>query len=387
MTTLQDEARRSAIAEYEVLDAPAADLEGLVWLAATLCEVPKAVINIIDDRLQHQVAAFGFAADVCSREDSMCAAVFERAEQVVVADSREDARFAHNPFVAGEIAHVRFYASSPLVTPDGIPIGTLCVFDDEVGELTPDRRQGLALLAEQVVEALELRRVARELRHSNQQLESFAGQIGHDLRNPLTAVAGFIELAATSPELDDAPDAKQSLARADAAAARMHAMISDLLDYARFGGAKPRREPLDLPGLVAAVLDDLGPAVAESGARVSSEVRVDAVGDPTLVRALLQNLVANAIKFTAASGAAPRIDIRASEIDGGCLLTVDDDGPGVPVDQRERVFELMERGRAGVPGLGIGLATCRRIVEAHGGRIGIDDSPLGGARVWATLPR
>ncbi|TPX03990.1 GAF domain-containing protein, partial [Schumannella luteola] len=309
MTTLQDEARRSAIAEYEVLDAPAADLEGLVWLAATLCEVPKAVINIIDDRLQHQVAAFGFAADVCSREDSMCAAVFERAEQVVVADSREDARFAHNPFVAGEIAHVRFYASSPLVTPDGIPIGTLCVFDDEVGELTPDRRQGLALLAEQVVEALELRRVARELRHSNQQLESFAGQIGHDLRNPLTAVAGFIELAATSPELDDAPDAKQSLARADAAAARMHAMISDLLDYARFGGAKPRREPLDLPGLVAAVLDDLGPAVAESGARVSSEVRVDAVGDPTLVRALLQNLVANAIKFTAASGAAPRIDI------------------------------------------------------------------------------
>jgi len=388
MSTLQEVARREAIAEYGVLDAPAADLEGLVWLAATLCEVPKAVINIIDDRWQHQVAAVGFEAAVCSREDSMCAKVFERAEQVVVADASHDARFAANPFVTGEIADVRFYASSPLVTPDGIPIGTLCVFDDAVGELTPERARGLRVLADQVVDALELRRVARELRHSNEQLESFAGQIGHDLRNPLTAVTGFIELAATSPELDDAPEARESLARADAAAGRMNAMISDLLDYARLGGAKPRREPLDLADLVASVLDDLGAVIAESGASVTSSVAgVAAIGDATLVRALLQNLVANAVKFSRASGAAPHIDIRAVEADGGCRITVDDDGPGVPEAQRSRVFDLMERGDAsGVPGLGIGLATCRRIVDSHGGRIGIDDSPLGGARVWVTLP-
>jgi len=389
MTTLQDTVRREAIDGYGVLSAPAADLEGLVWLAATLCQVPTAVINIIDERWQHQVAAVGFEAAVCSRDDSMCAAVFQRAEQVVVPDARLDERFAANPFVTGEIGAVRFYASSPLVTPDGIPIGTLCVFDEVVGELTPERARGLALLADQVVDALELRRVARELRHSNEQLESFAGQIGHDLRNPLTAVAGFVELAATSPELDSAPDARQWLARADAAAGRMQAMIADLLDYARLGGAHPRRESLDLPEIVATVIDDLDATIADTGARVTADVPGTVVGDPTLVRALLQNLVANAVKFSAAAGATPpRVDIRASEVDGVCRITVDDNGPGVPAEQRMRVFDLMERGSAeGVPGLGIGLATCRRIVEAHGGRIGIEDSPLGGARVWATLPQ
>jgi len=385
--TIQDVTRREVIAEYAVLADSTADLEGLVWLAATLCDVPKAVINIIDDRSQHQIAALGFAADVCSREDSMCAAVFERGDQVVVDDARDDVRFALNPFVTGVIAEVRFYASTPLVTPRGVAIGTLCVFDDEVGELTPERRQGLRVLAEQVVDALELRRIARELRHSNEQLESFAGQVGHDLRNPLTAVAGFIELAAMSPELTDAPRAAYALARADAATTRMEAMIADLLDYARLGGATPRRERVELAELVAAVVDDLDTVITASDAEVTADADVALVGDPTLLRALVQNLVANALKFSAASGAVPRVDLRATALDGGCLLTVDDNGPGIPVEQRDRVFGLMERGDAGdVPGLGIGLSTCRRIVETHGGRIGVDESPLGGARIRVVLP-
>lgn len=388
MPTIQDETRRELIAEYGVLVEPAADLEGLVWLAATLCEVPTAVINIIDDRWQHQIAAVGFEAEVCSREDSMCAVVFQQGAQVEVADARVDDRFASNPFVTGEIAHVRFYASSPLVTPDGITIGTLCVFDEEVGELSPEHSRGLGLLAEQIVEALELRRIARELRHSNEQLESFAGQIGHDLRNPLTAVAGFIELAAMDPNLADAPHAAYALERADAATTRMGAMITDLLDYARLGGSQPRREELDLAGIVADVLDDLDAVITASGAQVTAELDATAVGDETLIRALLQNLVANALKFSAASGAVPRVDIRSTAVDGGCRITVDDNGPGIPVDAREKVFDLMERGDAGeVPGLGIGLSTCRRIALAHGGRIGVEDSPLGGARLRVTLPR
>ncbi len=387
MPTVQDVTRREVIAEYGVLTEPTADLQGLVWLAATLCEVSTAVINIIDDRWQHQIAAVGFDADVCSREDSMCAVVFQQGVQVEVADARVDDRFAANPFVTGAIASVRFYASSPLVTPGGIPIGTLCVFDEEPGELSPDRSRGLGLLADQIVDALELRRIARELRHSNEQLESFAGQIGHDLRNPLTAVAGFIELAAMDPRLADAPHAAHALERADAAADRMGAMITDLLEYARLGGAQPRRDDLDLAPIAAAVVDDLDTAITSSVATVTAGFDARVTGDETLLRALLQNLVANALKFSVASGVSPHVDIRSVAIEGGTRLTVDDNGPGIPLDQRDRVFGLMERGDAGdVPGLGIGLSTCRRIVEAHGGRIGVEESPLGGARVWVVLP-
>ncbi len=389
MPTAQDVTRLEAIAEYRLIDEPPTmDLQGLVQLAATLCGVSTAVINIIDDRSQHQIAAVGLEPAVCSREDSMCARVFQKPGHVEVRDARTDPRFADNPFVTGVIAHVRFYASSPLITPTGVPIGTLCVFDEEPGELTADKSDGLKLLAGQVVDVLELRRLTRELGEANAQLENFAGQVSHDLRNPLTALSGFIELAADSPELADAPRAARALARAESAAARMATMITDLLDYARIGGAAVRGADIDVPALVAAVTEDLDAALQDAGASVEVEGVSSITGDETLLRVLVQNLIANAVKFTAAAGTVPRVRVRVDELFGGWRLTVDDNGPGVPEAERDRVFELMERATdAEVPGLGIGLSTCRRIAEAHGGRIGIDRSELGGASVWVLLPR
>ena len=388
MITAEDITRRVAIAEYRLDGAhPEPDLESLAELAATICHVSTAVINIIDDRYQHQIAAVGFQAAICAREDSMCAVVFQNKEQVVVADARVDQRFSDNPFVTGELASVRFYASSPLVTPDGIPIGTLCVFDEETGDLDAEKSRAIDLLAHQVVEVLELRKTTRELSQSNDQLAHFAGQIGHDLRNPLMAVSGFLELATDSPEMVNAPFAATVIARAESAASRMAIMITDLLTFAQAGGSQPRREQVDLQFLVNSVVEDLHSAIEETGANVVVDAPVRLLGDPTLLRALLQNLVANAIKFSAAAGETPLVEIRAQEISAGWRLTVDDNGPGIVPEQRERVFDLMDRGTAhGVSGLGIGLSTCRRIVQAHGGRIGVEDSALGGASVWVVLP-
>ena len=388
MITAEDITRRVAIAEYR-LDGehPEPDLEDLAELAATICRVSTAVINIIDDRYQHQIAAVGFQAAICAREDSMCAVVFQNKEQVVVFDARVDQRFSNNPFVTGELASVRFYASSPLVTPDGIPIGTLCVFDEETGDLDAEKRRAIDLLAHQVVEVLELRKATRELSQSNEQLAHFAGQIGHDLRNPLMAVSGFLELATDSPEMVNAPFAATVIARAESAASRMAIMITDLLTFAQAGGSQPRREQIDLQLLVNSVVEDLHSVIEETGATVLVDAPVRLLGDPTLLRALLQNLVANAIKFSAAAGETPVVAVRAQQISAGWRLTVDDNGPGIAPHQRESVFGLMDRGTAhGVSGLGIGLSTCRRIVQAHGGRIGIEDSVLGGASVWVVLP-
>jgi signal transduction histidine kinase len=388
VATAQDIARREAIADYRVVgEPPQPDLDGLVRLAATLCGVSTAVINIIDDRMQHQVAAVGFEPATCSREDSMCAVVLQHPGHVMVSDARADERFARNPFVTGEIARVRFYASSPLVTPDGIAIGTLCVFDESPGELRAEHSAALDVLAHQVVDVLELRRLTHELARSNEQLASFAAQVSHDLHNPLMALSGFLELASDSPEMAHAPHAAAALGRAESAAERMTALVSDLLDFARVGGAQPRRGAVEMQRICREALDDLSALVRSTDAVVHIDAPIRPTGDPTLLRALIQNLVANALKFTAASGAAPRIDVRGEVLAGGWRLTVDDNGPGVPVERRDRMFELMERGASSaVEGLGIGLATCRRIVQSHGGRIGIADSPAGGTRVWVTLP-
>ena len=388
MSSVQDLARREAIDDYQLLGRTAEpDLQRLVELAAAVCDVPTAVINIVDDRQQHQIAAIGLSASACSREDSMCARVLDDRQQVAVPDARLDERFKDNPFVTGAVARVRFYASSPLVTPMGVPIGTLCVFDDSPRRLSVAAGRALDVLAEQVVDVLELRRLTRELARSNEQLTQFAGQISHDLRNPLAALTGFLELAADSPELADAPDAAELLARAESSAARMTAMIGDLFDFARIGGSG-RTAVVDLQDEAGAVLEDLSAQIDSAGAEVVVAGLPKVSGDATLLRALLQNLVANAVKFSAAGGSRPVVRVEAEHITGGWRLTVDDNGPGVPPADRERVFELLARGddNQDVEGLGIGLSTCRRIVQSHGGRIGIADSELGGASVWVSFP-
>lgn len=388
MSTAHDVTRRDAIAQYRLVGEPfEPDLQGLIELAATVCGVPTAVINIIDDRMQHQVAAVGIQAASCEREDSMCAAVISQPGRVVVPDARLDGRFAQNAFVTGEIANVRFYASSPLITPSGVAIGTLCVFDDEVGELSDASSRALDLLAHQVIDVLELRRVQRDLLESNEQLESFATQVSHDLRNPLTALTGFLELAADSPEMAGAPRAAQSLARAEAAAGRMTSMVTDLLDFARMGGARPHITQVDVAETVDAVLEDLDGALVRTGAEVTVEASTFVRGDDTLLRVLLQNLIANAVKFTVAAEKVPDVRVSVETLPDGWRISVDDNGDAVPVELRERVFEPMQRGHgADVQGIGIGLATCRRIVEAHGGTIGLDASPAGGTRAWFVLP-
>ncbi|KQR89216.1 sensor histidine kinase [Microbacterium sp. Leaf179] len=388
MSTAHDVTRREAIAQYRLVGEPSEpDLQGLVELAATICGVPTAVINIIDDRMQHQVAAVGIQAASCAREDSMCAAVISTPGRVVVPDARLDERFARSGFVTGEIAHVRFYASSPLITPAGVAIGTLCVFDDVVGELSDASSRALDLLAHQVIDVLELRRVQRDLIESNASLEHFAVQVSHDLRNPLTALTGFIELASDSPEMAAAPRAAQSLVRAEAAAGRMTSMVTDLLDFARMGGTRPHLVEVDVADTVDAVLEDLDGALVRTGAEVTVDASARVIADDTLLRVLLQNLIANAVKFTVAAEKTPTIRVSVEVLPDGWRISVDDNGEAVDPELRERVFEPMQRGHGGeVPGIGIGLATCRRIIDAHRGSIGLDASPAGGTRAWFVLP-
>lgn len=388
MTTVDDATRVEAIATYDLLASPPrSELQGLVRLAALVSGVSTAVINIIDDRFQHQIAAVGIEPAVCAREDAMCAAVLAEPAPVIIQDAREDARFRDNPYVDGRRADLRFYASTPLVTPDGVVIGRLCVFDETVRDLDPEAQRALEILARQVIDVLELRRITRELTASNEMLTQFAGQISHDLRNPLTALTGYLELASDSPDIDLAPQAARSLAHAESAADRMAAMIADLLEYARRGSAAPNPQSVQLDELTADVIADLRVPIAESSATIAVDADLEVWADRTLLGVVIQNIVANAVKFAAAAGVRPHVEVTGTLMSSGSLITVDDNGPGVPRELRKRVFDLMDRGNAeGVDGLGLGLATCRRILQAHGGRIAIDDSPLGGARVRITLP-
>nr|WP_246305660.1 GAF domain-containing sensor histidine kinase [Nocardioides marinisabuli] len=394
-----DRRRVVEIDRYQVLlDPPRSDLVALVDIAAQVADVPLATINLITDVAQHQIATKGFDASVCSREDSMCNVVLHEGAPVVVADASKDPRFADNPFVTGEIGEVRFYATHQLVSPQGVVIGTLCVFDTVPREITDDQERALVELAERVVDLLELElrtrelaasvaeleRARDELQRSNSQLTAFAGQVSHDLRNPLTTVRMSLSMLAEESE-EGAPDPATStylLSRAERGTERMQALIDDLLAYARIGG-RIASKPVDLGLVAAAVRDDLAEAL--SGATLEVGELPVVTGDPVQLRAVLQNLVANAAKFVPA-GEPARIRVASRRVEAGWRIEVVDHGLGIAPEDRERVFEPLTRTHEQVPGSGIGLATVRRVVDAHAGSIGIEETPGGGTTVWVELP-
>jgi signal transduction histidine kinase len=366
--------------------APAA-LHNLVALAVQLCNAKYGAINVITEDEFHQIAVRGLEPLMCTREDSLCGQVFKYGYTVVVEDCAHDPRFATNPFVDGRFGAVRFYATTPLLTQEGAPLGTLCIFDDVPGRLSDQQTVGLETLAAQVVDVLDLQLRTRqldatvhELQRSNELLREFAGRISHDLQGPLTNVVGLAELGEDEPELREGP-APTFFRRIGASALRMSSMVDNLLDYSRIGGTV-HLEPVPLREAVAAAMADLGSRA--DGVIVTAD-EFEGNADRAQLRVLIQNLVANAAAY-ARPGVTPTVHVTGSGTPEVWRLDVADNGKGIPPEEYDRVLEpLVRLDREGDPaGTGIGLATCLRIAQAHGGGLGFDQTPGGGltVRVW-----
>ena len=382
------EARDRSIAAYDVLGAaPRRELDSLVQLAAQVAGVPFAAVNLLSSHSQHQVATSGFEGTDSPIDHSMCRLVVETGTPIMLEDAGDDVRFAENPWTTGEIADVKYYGSHPLTTPSGVTIGTLCVFDERSHVVTPEAAHGLAQLADRVVDVLELELASRRLSEanarlstSNERLAHFAGQVSHDLKNPLTSIS--LSLETLELDIED-PDLLDTVARARRGVDRMTDLINNLLEFAQQGQA-PGEDVVDLAAEMRSALDDLAGRIAREQVDVGELPLVR--GDAGQLRSVLMNLVDNAAKFTV-PGERPDVEVDSVPINGHHRVEVRDRGRGIPDDKRERVFAPLARLDKSVEGSGIGLATCRRIVEAHGGRMGVEDREGGGAVFWFELPR
>ena len=262
----------------------------------------------------------------------------------------------------------------------------------------PEEHEYLILLAiDDVTErrvaerALEVRTV--ELERSNRELEQFAAIAAHDLNEPLRKIRTYGTLLQESSDALPTDAGRDQVQRMVHAATRMQALINDLLALARIS-APQQVITLDARSIVRDVLVDLESTVTAAGATVDLGPLPQVHGDPTLLRQLFQNLIANAIKFHR-PGVAPRVEIAAFETTersptGGCLVGISVTDNGIGFDQRHaaRIFEPMERlhGRSVYPGSGMGLALARRIVQRHGGTIKADGIPKAGSAFHVTLP-
>ena len=272
-----------------------------------------------------------------------------------------------------------------LVRSDGAPLGAVVAMTD----VTTDRAQRLALQdahAELVRRGDELGALVAELERSNADLEHFAAVAGHDLASPLGVVAGYVELLGDVYPEQLGEQGRGWVRTCLRAVGRMQTLITALLDYAQAGSATCRPEPTDLRELVDQAVGDLATAVEECGARITAGPMPTTSCDPVLVRQLLQNLLGNAVRYRRPDRAC-EVVVSADRTATGWEVTVADNGTGVPPEQRERVFDVFTRlDPASGAGHGLGLSTCQRIVERHGGRIWLDESPGGGATVRFVLP-
>lgn len=231
----------------------------------------------------------------------------------------------------------------------------------------------------------ELARRSRELERSNAELEQFAYAAAHDLKSPLVAVGGFVQLARRHLGADADPKVPFCLDEALGGVRRMEALIEDLLAYAKAGAGTEPREPADTAAAVAEALDNLRGEIEGSGAQVSVGELPRVVARHRELVQLFQNLLGNGLKFR--GDEPPRVHVGVERSGEEEVFFVRDNGTGIDPADARRVFGLFQRlpGASRTPGTGIGLAVCKKIVESLGGRIWVESRRGEGATFRFTL--
>ncbi|MBL8490244.1 MAG: hypothetical protein JNM82_05640, partial [Rhodocyclaceae bacterium] len=232
-----------------------------------------------------------------------------------------------------------------------------------------------------------VKRRTAELTTANQQLESFAHSISHDLRAPLRGIEGFSRLLAEECSGQLNTEGREYLQRVRKAAQRMSLLIDHLLQLSRVTRQEMRREPVDLTQMAAELVEDLQRSAPDRRVDVRIAPGCAVQGDPSLLRVLLENLIGNAWKYSARRADA-RIDFGPEDADGETCFAVRDNGAGFDMAHAGKLFAPFQRlhTHEEFEGTGVGLASCARVVLRHGGRIWGEGAPGAGAVFRFTIP-
>ncbi|HTB14154.1 MAG TPA: PAS domain S-box protein [Bryobacteraceae bacterium] len=231
----------------------------------------------------------------------------------------------------------------------------------------------------------DLKRVNAELRRSYTEMEQFAHVASHDLQEPLRMVTGYLQLVERryAPQLD--ADGREFIGFAVDGARRMKALIRDLLDFSRAGTGAANFREVEATSLLGDALRNLKIAIDESAAMITADPLPTIYGDRVLLTQVLQNLIANALKFQ--KGTAPCVHVSARREGKEWIFSIRDNGIGIESRHLDRIFRIFERLHSieEYSGSGIGLAITRKIVERHGGTIWVESQPGSGSTFYFSI--
>ncbi len=375
--------RLAALDSYSILDTlPEEDYDNLTAIAAEICGTSISLVSLLDDNRQWFKSHHGLGVSETPKEFAFCAhAINDDDDIFIVQDSRTDERFHDNPLVVGE-PRVIFYAGVPLLTEEGLPLGTLCVIDHKPKLLSQGQLKSLKALAKQVMNLLHLRKnnimlekSVENLKEKNEELERFAYIAAHDLKSPLNTIYSTAELFTECYASKFDEDGKKMLGFIQTASNKLSGLIDGLLNYSKSesllkeGGSNIDLQDLhnDISGLFS--YDN------SLALQLNSELKSINTNKSALHQ-ILNNLVSNAIKYNDTDEV--EIQIEICENEDFYEFSVRDNGPGIALKDQDKIFQIFKilapTDKFGEPGNGIGLATVKKIVEKMEGTINLESA-------------
>lgn len=392
--------RLAAIERYEILDSPREEtFDRIASVASAVLGTSMALITLVDRERSWHKAELGMGIDEMPRADEMCDTVISQDGVFVINDAHQAPRDVVMPMLK---AGLRFYAGAPLRTYDGVKIGTLCAIDTEPHEVTERQKQVLLDLAKVVIDEMELRVAARkmaaadaELRRLNHELEAasrnkseFLASMSHELRTPLNGILGASELLGqglfgplNEKQQEYVGDIQQS-------GAHLLRLIDDVLDLSRIeaGQFALQREAIDVASLMqgcAAVVRGLASSRSVELAVEPPRETLTLHADERRMTQVACNLLSNALKFSPPGG---NVTFRSWRDGDTVVFAVEDQGPGIPHEAQDRIFEQFYRVASDSEGTGLGLPLAKQLLQLHGGRVWLESEPGRGSRFYFSLP-
>ena len=311
----------------------------------------------------------------------------------MVENAAEDPRFHDYPNVLGD-PKIAFYAGVPLIDEDGYALGTLCVIDNQPRKLDARQTQALKALSKQVMNLLELRRkrlqleeALLQLHEKNKQLEEFALIAAHDIRSPITAIAGLTDFLTEGFNAEMNPEMREIVGILNKSSNKVVNLVDGILAYSRNRTANMPKQELKVKDLFED-LRGLFPTLNHEGLVLKTEVKTILVNTISLKQVLL-NLITNGIKYNDKPGI--KIELKLSEDSSKYTFVVKDNGMGIDNEHFDNIFhpfkKVHKEDRFGQTGNGIGLSTAKALVEEMGGKIAVESTVGEGSTFTFTVSK
>lgn len=387
----QENLRLKSLRSFSILDSVLEEeYDQLTAKAAKISDAPIALISLIDENRQWFKSHYGLNVRETSREQAFCAHAINSNKSVfIVTDARTDPRFNMNPLVTGS-PDIVFYAGVVLKDDNQLPLGTLCVIDKKPRHLSDYQINELHILANQVMQLLDKRKLnltVDQLRKQNKELEQLSYELAHDLKAPIInigALGDYLKIH-YAKVLDE--EGKHIVSMIQRSSYQLKNLIEGTLNH--YVTVNKIQEQVSVISL-RKFYDEIFELFSQySSVNLNLKTTLENISfNKISLKQIMINLISNAIRYNNKKNA--QIEIGISKNNHALEFYVEDNGPGIPAELREKVFELFTVGQPndkfGEKSNGIGLATVKKLVERYGGSIWLENGKENGCRFVFKFP-